>query len=215
MDHPCYRCGQSVEDGVPFCAHCGAPQIRVLLPEPLQVSASSGDPLAGPSGVESIPSQPSQWSHALISSAMAALIAALAISLGIIAGIGMLSAGFLAVVFYRRRRPGAIVGAAFGSVLGVISGTFAFVFSVGLEVLAAAVLRNNDEVRGKLLDFLKQVSQRTTDPQVLATLDYFKSPNNETSLILFFLFCLLFAFVIFSGIGGALGGALMGRRNRP
>jgi hypothetical protein len=33
MDHPCYKCGHSVEDGKPFCSQCGAPQIRVLLPE--------------------------------------------------------------------------------------------------------------------------------------------------------------------------------------
>ena len=34
MDHPCYKCGHSVEDGKPFCLECGAPQIRVAMPEP-------------------------------------------------------------------------------------------------------------------------------------------------------------------------------------
>ncbi len=37
MDHPCHKCGQSAEDGVPFCSHCGAPQIRVAMAEPAPV----------------------------------------------------------------------------------------------------------------------------------------------------------------------------------
>lgn len=217
MDHPCYKCGQLAEDGVPFCAHCGAPQIRVILPEPVLSPAESSSSLATDPGLSVIaPGQPlpSQWSQALMSCALAALIAALAISLGIIAGIGMLSAGFLAVVFYRRRRPAAIVKAAFGMVLGAISGIFAFLFVVAFEVVSMFVLRNTAEVRAKLLEFLKQLSQRTTDPQVLAMIDSLKSPGGEASLIVFFLLCLLFGFVIFSSIGGALGGTLLGRRHR-
>ena len=40
MDHPCYKCGHLVEDGKPFCAQCGAPQIRVAMPEALTQAAS-------------------------------------------------------------------------------------------------------------------------------------------------------------------------------
>src|SRR5688572_9464475 len=29
MEHPCHQCGTSIADGVPFCPHCNAPQIRV------------------------------------------------------------------------------------------------------------------------------------------------------------------------------------------
>src|SRR4051794_39421123 len=27
--HRCPKCGTEIEDGTPFCSHCGAPQIRV------------------------------------------------------------------------------------------------------------------------------------------------------------------------------------------
>ncbi|HST09963.1 MAG TPA: zinc ribbon domain-containing protein [Terriglobales bacterium] len=30
MEHSCHKCGSTVEDGVPFCKQCGAPQIRVV-----------------------------------------------------------------------------------------------------------------------------------------------------------------------------------------
>src|SRR6202046_4320983 len=40
MDHPCYQCGHIVEDGKPFCAQCGAPQIRVAMPEALTQAAA-------------------------------------------------------------------------------------------------------------------------------------------------------------------------------
>src|SRR5271163_4437797 len=33
MDHPCHKCGHSIEDGKAFCTECGAPQIRVTIPE--------------------------------------------------------------------------------------------------------------------------------------------------------------------------------------
>src|ERR1051326_7417864 len=29
MDHACHQCGQEIEEGTPFCRHCGAPQIRI------------------------------------------------------------------------------------------------------------------------------------------------------------------------------------------
>ena len=34
MEQPCYKCGQTVEEGIPFCPHCSAPQIRVVVAEP-------------------------------------------------------------------------------------------------------------------------------------------------------------------------------------
>ena len=43
MDHPCYKCGHSIEDGKPFCSQCGAPQIRVAMPEPSLELVPAGD----------------------------------------------------------------------------------------------------------------------------------------------------------------------------
>ncbi len=49
MDHPCHKCGHSVEDGKPFCSQCGAPQIRVAMPEASPRVAPGGSAAAMPS----------------------------------------------------------------------------------------------------------------------------------------------------------------------
>src|ERR1700722_13430012 len=41
MDQSCYKCGHTVENGKAFCSQCGAPQIRVVMPE--AVSAAVGN----------------------------------------------------------------------------------------------------------------------------------------------------------------------------
>ena len=33
VEHPCYRCQALIDEGIAFCPHCGAPQIRVVPPE--------------------------------------------------------------------------------------------------------------------------------------------------------------------------------------
>ena len=33
MDHLCYKCQASIDETLPFCPHCGAPQIRVAAPD--------------------------------------------------------------------------------------------------------------------------------------------------------------------------------------
>ena len=86
MDHPCYKCGHSIEDGKPFCSQCGAPQIRVAMPEPLapamaedvssnDVPAFSLDPprVLGPLSASAL-STGIEWPRALRACAIAALI---------------------------------------------------------------------------------------------------------------------------------------------
>ena len=45
MDHSCYKCGHSVEDGKPFCGQCGAPQIRVPMPEAVAIATEDASSL--------------------------------------------------------------------------------------------------------------------------------------------------------------------------
>ena len=47
MEQPCYKCRQLVEEGRPFCPHCGAPQIRVLVAEPVAAVGTGPEPVAG------------------------------------------------------------------------------------------------------------------------------------------------------------------------
>jgi disulfide bond formation protein DsbB len=224
MDHPCHKCGQSVEDGVPFCSHCGAPQIRVTVAEPAPVERSQE--MAGPavSVLGAAPHAgasagalrlPVQWPRALQPCALAALIAAVVMSTGLVAlPLAVLGAGFLAVAFYLRRIPGTVVSAKEGARLGGISGLLCFGMWAVLEALAVAVFHKGPEIRKVMLDAVEQTASRYSDPQVQASLDFMRSPAGLTVMMIGTLIVAFFACVILASIGGALAGAFFGRRAR-
>jgi hypothetical protein len=226
MDHSCHKCGQSVEDGVPFCSHCGAPQIRVTVAEPVLVEPieeESGHALLAtalhvPSNVSVSAGAlrlPVQWSRAMQPCALAALIAAVVMSTGLVAlPLAVLGAGFLAVAFYLRRIPGTLVSAKEGARLGGISGLLCFGMWAILEALAVAVLHKGPEIRKLMLDAVEQQASRYSDPQFQATLEFMRSPAGLTVMMVGTLIVAFLACVILASIGGALAGAFLGRRSR-
>ncbi len=221
MDHPCYKCAQLVEDGVPFCAHCGAPQIRVALPDPPPATvpsaaeaATQGNPVLPGSPNAPLAYLPTRWVGTLQPCALAALISVLLIALGLNPFVAMLGAGILAVIFSRRRSPEMVIKAGTGARLGAISGLFCFGMSAALEAIVVAVFHKGPEVRNAMLQVIQQAAAKSNDPQVTAALDYFKSPQGLAVMLLFALVSAFFASIILGSIGGALGGAFLGRRDR-
>jgi hypothetical protein len=223
MDHSCYKCGQAVEDGVPFCAHCGAPQIRVAIPEvvpAVATSASENAPLqrAGMLGREDAPALvlPVRWAQAVRPCVFAGLLAAGAISLGLVFPAAILGAGFLAVVFYRRNSLGTVIKAGTGALLGACSGVVCFVIlGIFLSVASTAT-----DVRAKFREQMLEGAQRwaashAADPQVQAALESMKTPEGLATMMIFAGVALLLLSIILAGIGGALGGIFVSRRSRP
>ena len=227
MDHSCYKCGHSVDDGKPFCAECGAPQIRVAMPEVLapvgagDVSSSetpvvSLDPAHG-SGSLSGPafSTKIEWRWALRACAIAALIAALVMALGLIvpllAGLG---AGFLAVMFYHRRNPAWSVNARSGARLGAVCGLLFFAISTIIEAMAVALFHAGEQVRQKVLEALQQAAARATDPQVQSALESLKTPEGWAAMLILGMVFWGLLSVASGSLAGALTGAFLGRRNR-
>jgi hypothetical protein len=220
MEHPCYKCGQSVEEGVPFCLHCSAPQIRVVVAAPPDQAAASlatpADPIDGPgSTAEFAIGMPIRWSAAVPPCALAGLIAALAMVLKLmIPVIAVLGAGFLGVVFYRRRLPGIAVRAMAGARLGALSSLFCFGIATTLEAVAIVVLRKGDEVRHVLLDAIQQTAARYPDPQFQTGLDFMRSPSGLVFMLVFMLIFALLTCLLLGTAGGALGGAILGRNDK-
>jgi hypothetical protein len=221
MDHPCHKCGQSVEDGVPFCSHCGAPQIRVAVAEspPAPVSSADGTLPLHPVVLqgESLPrvSLPVRWPEALRPCAFAALLAVGAISLGLVFPAAILGAGFLAVVFYRRRSVGTAIRAGTGAWLGAASGAICFVI-VGIFL---AVSPTVTDVRAKFREQMLEGAQRwaashSADAQMQAALDSLKTPEGLAMMMIFAALFFLLLSVLLGAIGGALGGFFFSRRDR-
>src|ERR1700678_802007 len=155
MDHPCHKCGHSIEDGRPFCSECGAPQIRVAMPEPEVPSAGADVPADGINafslGPQAAPpslnvpglSPGIEWPRAFRTCAVVALISVVAISLRLMAPLlAGLGAGCFAVILYHYRNPiwkaTARSGAQLGAVTALLSsGMIAIFFAIAFAVLQA------------------------------------------------------------------------------
>jgi hypothetical protein len=207
-----------VEQGTAFCPQCRAPQIRVAVPETFMPSGIAADPAASslPAYFGSSPTSRIEWSQALPATALAGLIAAVLMMTPLAGfGLGMVIGGGLSVVFYRRRIPVAKVTPGMGARLGMVSGIlgggiFAALLSIGTMLFHAW-----DTVRGKLIEVVEQTAARNPDPQHQQAMEFFKSPEGIVLLLTTAVVGTLLAFVIFSGLGGALGAALLRRKENP
>jgi hypothetical protein len=225
MDHPCYKCGNSVEDGKPFCLQCGAPQIRVAMPElapagpgsvlPPHPPIFSTDASHVPGALVSSLSTEIVWPRALRACAIAALISIVVTSLRLVPPLlAVPGAGMLAVILYRRRNPGWRVSAGSGARVGAVTGLLvSAVFAVCCAILVG-VLQSGGQVRQEMIEALQQFASRSSDPQVQATLDLFVKPENLAKLIPDIVLFILFS-IAAGSLAGALTGAFLGRRNRP
>jgi len=218
MEQPCYKCGQAVEEGVPFCPHCGAPQIRVAIAEPVTVPAAadavSHSPQVENTRVASGVALPLQWPQAMSACAGAALLAALSMVLGLTFPAAVLGAGFLAVALYSRRNPGPM-RAARGAQLGAISGIFCFAITAVFLALAATAPDVRTKIRTQIIEGAeKWASSRPADPQVQAALEQLKTPEGLVMMLIIGAIVFSVLFVALACLGGALGGAILGRRNK-
>jgi hypothetical protein len=152
----------------------------------------------------------------LPATALGGVIAALAMAtpLGVF-GLGMLAAGALSVVFYRRRNPAAEITPAMGARLGAVSGALGFVLFAILTSIEMMLFRSGGEVRAALLDAVQRSAARSPDPQAQQMLEYLKTPQGLALLVGLGLIVMFVIFLIFSSLGGAIGAALLRRKERP
>jgi len=214
VEHPCYKCGASVEDGIPFCPRCSAPQIRVAGPEPLAPAATTPE-VAIEHYATYAPPQPStlEWAQALPSSGIALLAAVFLILVGMPAGLGMLAAGFLSVVLYRRRCPVTHVTAGMGARLGALTGVLGFGAAAAILALWTA-FRSGREIHDAFLNYIQQYAARSSDPHMQQVLELFNTPEGFTFIMVLSLIMTLIAFLIFSSLGGAIAAFLLHRKGR-
>jgi len=217
MDQPCYKCGQVVEEGRVFCPHCRAPQIRVIVGDPVAAVPAATVAQVQLTSSETVPliAVPMRWEQAAQPCAVAALIAAIGMVLKLIVPvIATIGCGFLAVALYRRRNPGIAIRARTGARLGAICGFFCFGMTTILGALRVAILHEGGKIRATLLDVIQQASVRSPDPQFQPTLDFLRSPAGLLLMCVFYLIVGLIIFVLLGMLGGALGGAGLSGRDR-
>jgi hypothetical protein len=205
VDHSCYKCGSPVEEGVAFCPHCNAPLIRVAPPLEAPDLQGLAPQVNTASGL--------QWSRALGPAAMAGLIASflMLVPLGAF-GLGMILAGILSVVFYRRWNPGAVLTPGMGARLGAMSGLLGFVIFLFFTAISATVLGGGSQLRQALVQAVEQSASRTSDPQAQHMLEFFRTPQGLAVVMIAGMVFALVAFLLLTSLGGLLGAVLLRRK---
>jgi hypothetical protein len=214
VDHRCYQCGATVQDGVAFCVQCNAPQIRVALAEPSLPGDGGGDirPLrASYSGVPG--SGRFEWAQALPSAFLGLLIASvLSLILRGALALGMLAAGFLSVYFYHRRNPLIGLTVGLGARLGAISGALGFGILGIVSAIATFVSHSVAEIRVIMLKAVQEYVSRNADPQMQQVLDFYNSRQGFILMLVLGSIMMLILFLALSSMGGIIGAAVLRRR---
>lgn len=163
-----------------------------------------------------IPSSGILWPQAMRSAVQGGVIAALlmAVPLGAFFGLGMLAAGFLAVLFYRRRVFHANLTSGLGMRLGALSGLFGFGIFAALSALETAIFRSGGELRAALTQAVEQAAARNSDPQTQQMLQYLKTPQGLVVVMILGLIMMFFLFMILSSLGGMLGAVTLRSKER-
>jgi CDP-diglyceride synthetase len=179
---------------------------------PVAAELAHVGPQASGGVVHAVP-MPLQWSYVFRTCAASALLAAMAMLLGLTFPAAVLGGGFVSVLLYRRRTPGKMKPAK-GAQLGAITGAFCFV----LVAIFGAAAASSPDFRAKLHTQIieaaqKWASARPSDPQVQAALDQLKTPEGLTMMLIIGVLVFSVIFVVLASLGGMLG-AMLTRSDR-
>ena len=222
MDHLCYKCQTSIDESLPFCPHCGAPQIRVATPDGEAPESQPSFQVQGPRTTPQVwtagraySASSVQWQFAW-KGALLTGIAAFALSLIPIVGKGiclwLLGTGALAVGLYQRRVPGVYVTPGMGMRIGALSGIVFFVISTVWAVFG--FLTDSQQFRSILNEQIGKAISSSPDPQAAAKImNILNTPEGFAGFIVLAVIMSAIIVVVCSAAGGALGASMFGRRN--
>jgi hypothetical protein len=156
------------------------------------------------------------WQHALPAAAISGIISTVLMMIPFAGpALGMLAGGSLSVMLYRRRVPQVQLNGGLGGRLGALSGLIGFaVFSI-FTAVQVLVFHAGSQLRGDLIDSVKQAAARAHDPQSQPFLDYLSTPPGLQLVMVAGFAVMLAMFLVLSSIGGAVSAALMRRKTRP
>jgi hypothetical protein len=120
-------------------------------------------------------------------------------------GFGMLAGGALAVSFYRRRNPSAVLTAGMGAKLGATSGAIGFGFIAALAGISVAFFHGGPEIHQVITKAMNQAVARSSDPQAAKQMmDSLQTPQGFIVIVTLGLIFTLVFFVAIASVGGAL-----------
>ena len=188
-----------MDDGRPFCPHCGAPQVRVL------VEPSAPEPLSAPAYPQIVP-HPSHSDTGLdrrIAVRAAIQAGLLGLVIGLLPFVGIVLTGALAVFLYRRAG-GSPLSAAAASRLGAAAGTVSFAVSSFFMIVRIVVFHAQQEYQDIMLKMATAFGLDPKAPDVQEMIHMMATPGGLAVALLFS----LIIGVALAAIGGAVAGSL-------
>jgi hypothetical protein len=222
VEHLCYKCQASIDESLPFCPHCGAPQIRVAAPDDGSAPAPGTDapyvsPAAWPGAAPAYHPNAIQWEVAFKGAFLTGLIAAILSTIPIVGWgccLWLIGTGAAAVGLYQRRIPGVHVTPGMGLRIGAVSGFVAYAASTIWSVFRFT--RDSDEFRRVLAEQVEKSMASNPDPRAQDIMRQFmnnlSTPEGLATFFVMILVIMAIVFVIFSAAGGALGASIFARR---
>lgn len=185
------------------------PQVSTRVPFSMEPTATSSHPEEVPGRSEpTIRNRSSAWRSAATAGLVGALLSIL--PFGFLLAFPL--AGFLSVLFYRRRTWGVELSPSAGLRLGLLTGVLGFAMFTLLAALDFAVSPAGGEIRQTMIDAVHRQQARTPDPQARQMLDYFLTPNGLAVMIIASLIIMGIGFVLLAGLGGAFSASLLRRK---
>ena len=224
-----------MEEGIAFCPHCGAPQIRVAMPESTPPPAPEIQPQVPPPPAPQYPypatnwpQQPGYqtyqaaavqwdyaWKGALMTGIAAGVLSAIPlVSLGCC--LWILGAGALSASLYQKNVPNTVVTPGMGMKIGALAGLFGFLINGILTTLTFVVFRSNSDFRQAMQEQMNKQMAASPDPKaqqmMQQMMDWLSTPAGMAVFLVIVMVVLAVVFVLFSAAGGALGMSMLGRR---
>jgi hypothetical protein len=130
----------------------------------------------------------------------------------------MVAAGGISIAFYTRREPDKTVKASDGLRIGALAGMFGFLINAILSTLSMLSATVRAGTRTQMMDRLKEAMAANSDPQATDMLrrigDQLNTPGGLAFIFTLALAVLAVFFIVLSGLGGAIGATLFGRRHQ-
>jgi hypothetical protein len=208
VDHLCHKCNEPVETGRPFCSKCGAPQIRVTVPEhPLPAIPPAAT-------LEQNRSDRVQWSAVVPAAALAGIASVVVVNVialvsPLLAVLSVALVGVVAALFYSRKRELAL-STTTGLKIGMVAGFFAF---LAHGTLALIQFVSNPQL---LAQELRKAMEQTTvaNAQTRQMMERMLSPEGIVVFVVLIFIVMLVLFMGLGSIGGVIAASLSRRRQR-
>jgi len=213
----CHRCAQPLEPRAAFCPSCGAPQIRVVAPEPVSVlEQEAAVPLLSPEDAAFSASSSSartiNWKAFLRIALPLAFLSGTITGLFAPLGVALLPGGvILGIARYRRDYETPVTpsqGGWLGACTGLLSFSFFMVFA-GINMVL-----NHAEIRASILKTVQEQMSRNPDPGFQQIMNWMATPAGIFFMVALTVLVLLALFVALATVTGTLTAAMSGDRNR-